>query len=455
MTKEQISDILYAQRKYFRSGKTLPVEARIKALKALRDAIRKHEKKISDAIFTDLGKCETEAFMCEVGLVLGEITHMLRHIRKYTKEKRVATPLVHFASRSYTKSVPLGNTLIMSPWNYPFLLTFSPLVNAIAAGNTALVKPSAYSKETSRVIGEIIREVFPPEYVAFISGGREENMYLLDERFDFVFFTGSRGVGECVMQKAARFLTPVTLELGGKSPCIVDASADIPLTARRIVWGKFLNCGQTCVAPDYILCENSVRDALIKALRVEIEKQYPSLDDCGKIINKKHFERLQGLIDQHKVVIGGVTDESRLKIYPTVMDNVTLSDSVMGEEIFGPILPIVGYDKLDDAIEIIESFDRPLALYMFSKNKNDIKEVTATVRFGGGCINDTVIHLATSNMGFGGVGESGMGAYHGEAGFDAFSHKKSIVDKKTYLDLPMRYRPFKSLYEKIIRMVLK
>jgi len=455
MTREQISDILYAQRKYFRSGATLPIEKRTRALRSLRDALRDNEAKIAAAIEQDLGKCAFESFMCETGLVISEITHMLKKIRSYARDRRVKTPMTHFASKSFVKPVPLGTVLIMSPWNYPLLLTFSPLVDALAAGNTAVVKPSAYSKETSRVIGEIIRATFPQEYVAFISGGRDENTYLLDEKFDYIFFTGSRAVGELVLQKAARHLTPATLELGGKSPCIVDKSADIALSARRIAWGKFLNCGQTCVAPDYILCDVSVKDALVSALGGEIKKQYPDLDACGKLINRKHFERVRALIDKKKVKIGGEVDEEGLRIYPTVMDNVTLSDAVMGEEIFGPVLPILTYEKLSDAVEIIESFEKPLALYIFSKDKKNISDITSRVQFGGGCINDTVIHLATSNMGFGGVGGSGMGAYHGKVGFDTFSHHKSIVDKKTWLDLPMRYRPFRSLYGRMIRMFLK
>lgn len=455
MTREEISNILFAQRRYFKSGATLPVVHRIAALRALRDALRRNEAKIAEAVEHDLGKSAFESYMCETGLVISEIGHMLRHIKRYAKEKTVTTPLAQFASRSYVKPVPYGNVLIMSPWNYPLLLTFSPLVDALAAGNTAVVKPSAYSPETSRIIGEIIAEIFPPEHVAFISGGREENSYLLDEKFDYIFFTGSKSVGELVLQKAARYLTPVTLELGGKSPCIVDSSADIALTARRLVFAKFLNCGQTCVAPDYILCHSDVKDELTSALAAEIKRQYPSLASCGKIINKKHFDRICSLIDREKVVCGGGCDAAALKIEPTVMTGVTLSDAVMGEEIFGPVLPVLEYDKLSDAIEIIESFDKPLALYIFSRNKSAIATVTSRVRFGGGCINDAVIHLATSNMGFGGVGESGMGAYHGKVGFDTFSHRKSIVDKKMWLDLPMRYRPYRALYGRLIRLFLR
>ena len=455
MTREEISDILKKQREYFATGATLPIKARMKALSDLRVALRENEEKIARAIELDLGKCAFESYMCETGLVISEIGHMLRHIKSYAKEKRAKTPLAQFASKSFIKPVPYGNVLIMSPWNYPLLLTFSPLVDALAAGNTAVVKPSAYSPETSRIIGEIIKSTFSPEYVAFISGGREENSYLLDEKFDYIFFTGSRNVGELVLQKAAKHITPTTLELGGKSPCIVTDSANIALTARRLTWGKFLNCGQTCVAPDYVLCDERVKDALIAALRSEIKKQYPSLSECGKIINKKHFERIVALIDESKTVIGGSYDGETLKIEPTVMSNVALTDAVMGEEIFGPVLPILTYKNMDDAVETIGKFPHPLAFYVFSENRREIKKLLERVQFGGGCINDTVIHLATSDMGFGGVGDSGMGAYHGKIGFDTFSHRKSIVDKKTWLDLPMRYRPFKAFNGKLIRMFLK
>ncbi len=455
MTREEIADILFRQRKYFKSGETLPIEKRIAALKALRTALRDNEARIARAIEVDLGKCAFESYMCETGLVISEIGHMLRHIKKYAKDRPAKTPLAQFASKSFVRSVPYGNVLIMSPWNYPLLLTFSPLVDALSAGNTAVVKPSAYSPETSRVMGEIIKATFPPEYVAFISGGREENSYLLDEKFDYIFFTGSRAVGELVLRKAAVNLTPATLELGGKSPCIITEDADISLTARRLVWGKFLNCGQTCVAPDYVLCERNAEKKLVEALRSEIKKQYPSFAECGKIINKKHFDRVVGLIDKDKTVIGGGYDAEALKIEPTVMTGITLSDAVMGEEIFGPVLPILTYEKISDAVEIIESFPHPLAFYVFTKNKSEADLLLSRVQFGGGCINDTVIHLATSDMGFGGVGESGMGAYHGKIGFDTFSHQKSIVDKKTWIDLPMRYRPFKKLNGMLIRMFLR
>ena len=460
MTSQEIQALLEKQRVYYRSGATIPVKFRVDQLRKLYETVKKHQNEINDALKSDLGKSHYEGFMCESGLVLTEISYMIKHTRKFAKRKTVATPLAQFHSHSYKQPVPYGNTLIMSPWNYPFLLTLDPLADAIAAGNTAIVKPSAYSPATSKIVEKIIQECFSPEYVAVVTGGRAENAALLDQKFDFVFFTGSQAVGREVLRHTAEHLTPAVLELGGKSPCIVDASANIGLAAKRIVWGKYLNCGQTCVAPDYILCERSIKDEFVKAVVAEIKKQYGNdplkNKEYGKIINEKHFARLCGLIDQKKVVIGGNTNADTCQIAPTVMDNVTYDDAVMGEEIFGPIMPILTFDDFDAVVDELKQKDKPLALYLFTSNKKHVKRVTTELSYGGGCINDVVIHLATSNMGFGGVGESGMGSYHGKNGFDAFSHYKSIVDKKTWLDLPMRYQPFKSkLYEKLLHIFLR
>ena len=460
MTNQEIQVLLEKQRSYYRSGETIPVKFRVEQLKKLYAAVKKYQTEINDALQSDLGKSHYEGFMCESGLVLTEISYMIKHAKKFAKRKTVATPLAQFHSHSYKQPVPYGNVLIMSPWNYPFLLTLDPLADAIAAGNTAIVKPSAYSPATSKIVEKIVKECFAPEYVAVVTGGRAENTALLDQKFDFIFFTGSQAVGKEVLRRAAEHLTPAVLELGGKSPCIVDASANIGLAAKRIVWGKYLNCGQTCVAPDYILCERAVKDAFVKAVVAEIKKQFGEAplenQDYGKIINEKHFERLCGLIDQSKVVIGGNTNPDTCQIAPTVMDNVTNDDAVMGEEIFGPIMPILTFDDFDTVVAELKTKDKPLALYLFSSDKKHIKRVATELSYGGGCINDVVIHLATSEMGFGGVGESGMGGYHGKDGFDAFSHYKSIVDKKTWLDLPMRYQPFKSkLYEKLLQIFLK
>lgn len=454
MTSQEIQSLLEKQRAYYRSGATVPVKFRVNQLRKLYETVKKYQNEINDALKSDLGKSHYEGFMCESGLVLTEISYMIKHTRKFAKRKTVATPLAQFHSHSYKQPVPYGNTLIMSPWNYPFLLTLDPLADAIAAGNTAIVKPSAYSPATSKIVEKIIKECFSPEYVAVVMGGRAENTALLDQKFDFVFFTGSQAVGREVLRHTAEHLTPAVLELGGKSPCIVDASANIKLAAKRIVWGKYLNCGQTCVAPDYILCERSIKDEFVKVVIAEIKKQYGDdplkNKDYGKIINEKHFARLCGLIDRKKVVIGGNTNADTCQIAPTVMDNVTYDDAVMGEEIFGPIMPILTFDDFDVAVDELKQKDKPLALYLFTSNKKHIKRVTTELSYGGGCINDVVIHLATSNMGFGGVGESGMGSYHGKDGFDAFSHYKSIVDKKTWLDLPMRYQPYNSNFYKVL-----
>lgn len=459
MEKETISLIVEKQREFFRTGATLSIETRILYLEKLKNEIKKNEKRIEDALAKDLGKSRLEGYMCEVGLALSELNFMLKHIRTYAKEKNVITPLSQFAARSYKKPGPYGVTLIMSPWNYPFLLTIDPIIDSIAAGNTAVVKPSAYSPATSQIMKEIIEQVFPEEYVTIILGGREENNFLLEEKFDYIFFTGSKAVGKLVLEKAARYLTPVTLELGGKSPCIVDSSAKLKLAARRIVFGKYLNCGQTCVAPDYILCHQSVKKEFIAYLKEEIKRQYGEEplknESYGKIVNKKHFERVAGLIEQKKVVIGGNVDEDLLKIEPTILEDIIFEDAVMKEEIFGPILPIITYERIEEVIDIVNTNEKPLALYIFSENKALNKKITSECIFGGGCINDVVIHLATSYMGFGGVGESGMGSYHGKTGFDTFSHDKSIVDKKTFIDLSMRYQPYNSLKERLIKIFLK
>ena len=456
----KIDEILESQRGYFRSGATLSVSFRIEMLKKLRNAVEKYENEIGEALRKDLGKSDYEGFMCETGLVKSEISYMIRHTRRFASKHRVYTPLAQFASSSYKKPCPYGNVLIMSPWNYPFLLTIDPLADAIAAGNTAVVKPSAYSPATSAVIAKMLSECFPPEYVAVVTGGRKENAALLDKKFDFVFFTGSQNVGKEVLRHTAETLTPAVLELGGKSPCIVDSTAKLKLAAKRIVFGKYLNCGQTCVAPDYILCHQSVREKLTEEICVQIKKQYGedplTNPDYGKIINEKHFDRICGLLDKDKIVLGGRCRRETLQLEPTVMDHVTWEDAVMQEEIFGPIMPILTFDSFDEIYSMLAGKPKPLALYLFSEDKQRIKEVTERCSYGGGCINDTIIHLATSEMGFGGVGESGMGSYHGKNGFETFSHTKSIVDKKTWMDLPMRYQPYKKgRYGKLLHLFLR
>lgn len=447
------------QRAFFADGNTRPVAARLDALKKLRAAILEMEPQINAALQSDLGKSASESYMCEVGMTLSELTHMLRHTRHYARKRRAATPLAQFAAASVQLPCPYGVTLVMSPWNYPFMLALEPAIDAIAAGNTVVIKPSAYAPATSAVLETLIQRALPEEWCCVVTGGREENAFLLECEFDYIFFTGSVSVGKLVMEKASQHLTPVTLELGGKSPCIVDRTANLPLAARRIVFGKYLNCGQTCVAPDYVYCDASIRESLVAEIRAEIVRQYGDhpLENAsyGKIINKKHFERILGLIDREKVVHGGGFDAETLRIEPTVLDSATFSDAAMSEEIFGPVLPVVTFSSLDEALREIDARPHPLALYFFSEDRAAQRKVMDSARFGGGCVNDTIIHLASSSLPFGGVGASGMGAYHGRAGFDTFTHFKSIVNKRTWLDLPMRYQPYDRMKDALIRRFLK
>ena len=459
MREEELKDLMCQQREWFASGRTLPVRAREAALEILEKAIMDREDELCDALMQDLGKSRTESVMCEISLALGEIRWLKKHLNRLCAKRRVRTPLAQFPASSFRSPSPYGNVLIMSPWNYPVLLTLEPLADALAAGNTAVVKPSAYAPHVSQAVADLIGECFPKGHVAVVTGGREENQALLKEKFDKIFFTGSVAVGKVVMKSAAEHLTPVTLELGGKSPCIVDSTAKIRAAARKIVFGKLVNCGQTCVAPDYVLCDTRVHDALISALQKEIRKQYgeESLprEDWGKIVNEKHFDRILSLIDPVKTVCGGRWDREALQIEPTVLDNVSWDDPVMQEEIFGPVIPVLTYRDLEEALDTVESRPRPLALYCFTESREVKERVLSRCRFGGGCINDTLIHLATSEMPFGGVGESGMGSYHGEAGFEEFSHLRSIVDQKTWTDIPVRYRPYTEKKEKMIRKFLK
>ena len=459
MDEQTIRQRISTQRDFFATGATLPLSFRLKQLEQLKLALKRHEQDLYTALKADLGKSRMESYMCEIGLTLSELTWMQKHLPKLMRCKTVPTPLAHFAAKSFQSPSPYGTVLIMSPWNYPVLLTLEPLIDALAAGNTVILKPSAYAPHTSQILSQILKECYPPEYVTMITGGREENQALLNQRFDKIFFTGGKTVGKEVLRHAAEYLTPVTLELGGKSPCIVDSTAKISLTARRIVFGKYLNCGQTCVAPDYILCDASIRDRLLQALEKEIHRQFgkQSLQnpDYGKIINEKHFHRLQNLIAADKLVCGGESDPSTLRIAPTILKDVTWDDPVMGEEIFGPILPVLTYSDLNDAIRQVESHPHPLALYLFTEDPAAKKKVLARCHFGGGCINDTIIHLSTSQMPIGGVGESGMGCYHGKEGFDCFTHQRSIVDKKNWMDLPIRYHKYRFWKEKMLRGFLR
>jgi len=457
----QTEQLVKKQREFFATGQSYDISYRIHALDLLEQAILKHEEELYAALKTDLGKSRAESYMCEVGLTLSELRHVKRHVKSWSKNRRVATPLAQFHARSFTVQEPYGVVLVMSPWNYPVLLTLEPLIGALAAGNCCVVKPSAYSPATSKVMAEMLREVFPEKYVAVVEGGREENQSLLNQKFDYIFFTGGVNVGKMVMEKASVHLTPVTLELGGKSPCIIDHTANLKLAARRLVFGKYLNCGQTCVAPDYVLVEEAVRDEFLNCVKKEIIRQFGEkpLDNpsYGKMVNQKHFDRVLGLMeaDKDKLVWGGESDAASLRIAPTVLNGVTGESAVMQEEIFGPVMPVLTVKNMKEAYAFVKERPQPLALYIFTSDKRTEERFLKEVPFGGGCVNDTIIHLATSNMGFGGVGSSGMGSYHGKKSFETFSHEKSIVKKYTWLDLPMRYQPYTQVKEKLVRMFVK
>lgn len=442
----EIELLVKKQRAYFEKGKTKDVSWRIAALKTLRKSILSHEKEIEEALAADLKKSSFETYMCETGMVLSELSHMIRHIKGYAGERRVATPLAQFHAKSFTSPEPYGVVLVMAPWNYPFMLAIEPIIGAIAAGNCVVIKPSDYAPATADVIEKIISDCFAPHFVAVVKGGRAENQSLLEQRFDFIFFTGSVSVGKTVMRKAAEHLTPVCLELGGKSPCIVDKTANIPLAARRIVFGKYLNLGQTCVAPDYLFVQEEVKDRLLTEIEKQIRLQFGDcpLDnpDYGKIINEKHYRRLLGLMENETILTGGETREETCQIAPTVLTDITPSSPIMKQEIFEPLLPVMTFRDISEVITYVTRHEKPLALYLFSGSSAVCKRVLRSCSFGGGCINDTVIHLATGNMGFGGVGNSGMGSYHGKESFELFSHRRSIVKKYTWMDLPIRYQRY-------------
>ncbi len=458
MDKEYILSCYQKQRENLKNNPLKNPRNRIAALKLLQKNITEMEAEICEALKQDLNKSKTESYMTEIGLVQSEISYMLKHCIKFSKPKRVRTPLSQFASKSFSMPCPYGQVLIISPWNYPFMLSIEPLVDAISAGNCVMLKPSDTSSHVSKVIAKLVEKAFPKEQVFVVLGGREQTSFILDLDFDHIFFTGSMKVGKIVLQKAAERYIPVTLELGGKSPCIVDETANISLAAKRIVFGKFLNCGQTCVAPDYVFCAKQIKDKLVEEIKKQIVLQYSATplknDTYPKIISQRQFDGVKKLLAKDRLLYGGEFDEKALKIEPTILDS-NFECEEMQDEIFGPVLPIVTFETLDEAIDIVNSKNKPLALYFFSSSKKRQKKVLSQCDFGGGCVNDTIIHLATSNMGFGGLKSSGMGAYHGKIGFETFSHRKSIVDKKTWLDLPMRYQPYSKFKEKLIRMFLK
>lgn len=471
-----VKEILDRQRAYFLSGYTLNVRHRKAIFKILYKTIVKMEDEILAALKADLGKSDDEGYMTELGLTLSEISDAIRKLPRWASKRRACTPIAQFPARSYIIPEPYGNVLIMSPWNYPFLLCMSPLVAALAAGNTAVIKPSAYSPATSAVIKKLIEEIFTEEYVAVVTGGRDVNQDLLEQKWDYIFFTGSKTVGRVVMEKAAAHLTPVTLELGGKSPVIIDKDTNIDVTAARVVFGKYLNCGQTCVAPDHIFVHKDIEEKFIEACKKQIVKMFGEKpledEDYGKIISQKHYTRLVETLEEvrDKVVFGGTLQSERLRIEPTILRMGQLAclraedgsqvwnvdtDRIMQEEIFGPLMPVISYATLDTVVDYVQAHDHPLACYIFTKDRLVKNELLKHLHFGGGCVGDTIIHLATDDMPFGGVGESGMGSYHGKWGFETFSHLKSIVDKPFWLDLNMRYQPYSPLKRKLIKMFLK
>lgn len=455
---EKIDEIFEKQREFFNTGKTKNVKYRLEHLKKLKKSILENEEEIKNALKLDLNKSESESYMTEIGMTLSELSYDIRHVKYWCKNKRVGTPLAHFPSRSFISKEPYGVTLILSPWNYPFMLLIEPLIGAIAAGNCAVLKPSEFAPNTANVIEKIIKECFEEDYVTVIQGDKDVSQGLIEKKFDYIFYTGGTKVGKIVMQEASKNLVPVTLELGGKSPCIIDSKYNIHLAAKRLLFGKLLNAGQTCIAPDYVLVNENVKEGLIEELKKVLKEflgENPiKNEDYPKIVNERHFERLSNLIEGEKILVGGKTDKKLLKIEPTILDNPKIDSKVMSEEIFGPILPIITYKTIEDAIAYVKEFEKPLALYMFTNDKKIQNKIMNEISFGGGCINDTIIHIANSNMGFGGVGYSGIGNYHGKRSFDTFSHERSIT-KKYSLDLPMRYMPYNNFKDKLISMFLK
>jgi len=453
----QIKELIEKQRSFFMTGETKSLEFRLRSLRTLREGIAKFEAEIALALKADLNKAPLESFMTETGIVLSEIDLMLKKLGGWMRPKRVRTPLPLFHAQSMIMPEPYGVVLIMSPWNYPFALAIDPLVGALAAGNTAVVKPASYAKATSLVIEKLLKYCFEEEYVATVLGGREENQQLLDQHFDYIFFTGSMDVGRLVMEKASRHLTPISLELGGKSPCIVDSSADLELAAKRIAFGKFINAGQTCIAPDYVLIREKDKPAFIKGLKKAItdffgEEPLKS-EELPKIINEKHYNRLLGLMQSETAVIGGKGEG--LKIAPTVLDGISWNSPVMQEEIFGPILPMITFTTMEEVYREVSSRGKPLALYLFSRDKRLEREVFDKLSFGGATINDTLMHFATSEMGFGGVGSSGMGRYHGKYSFDTFSNQRSVLKRSNWIDLSFRYHPYTEKKHSILKKYLK
>ncbi len=455
--KQTIQELLSKQREYFEQGHTLEIDFRLAQLKKLKKAIIQFEAEIFEALLQDLRKSNFESYVTEVGFMLDEIGTMIKNLKKWSKPQKVKTNLLNFGAKSVIYNDPYGVSLIIAPWNYPFQLQIAPLIGAIAGGNTAICKPSELSENTSRVIAEMISQTFDPDYIAVVEGGIETNQELLAQDFDFIFFTGSVPVGKIVMEAAAKNLTPVVLELGGKSPAIVTKDADLESTARKLAFGKYLNAGQICIAPDYVLVEKEVKDQLIAKLVFYIKKHLGedplSNPEYGKLINQKNFDRVKSYLSNGKVVYGGGVDKDKLLIAPTVIDEVTLDDPIMQEEIFGPLLPVMTFDSLDQAIDIAHKNKNPLALYLFTRSKRTRDKVMRSIPAGGGCVNDVLMHVANPNLPFGGIKTSGIGRYHGKSSFDTFSNKKGMVIAGPF-ENKLRYPPYGDRL-KLIRKVLK
>lgn len=456
---EDINLIFKNQKEFFESGKTINVDYRIKSLKKLNDIIKKNEDKILSELKKDLGKSNFEGYVTEVGILYDDINFHIKNVKKWSSEEKRKSPIVYYPSKSYIYKEPYGVTLIIGPFNYPFQLVIAPLIGAISAGNTAIIKPSENSRNIALLLEKLINENFPEEYLRVVNplGGKETVSLLLDKPFDYIFFTGSVRVGKLVMQKAAQHLTPVTLELGGKSPCIVDSDAKLKLAAKRIVWGKFLNAGQTCVAPDYLCVHKSVKDELLKLIINEIRVQFGenvrNSEDYPRIVNKSSLERLSGYLNDGKIYYGGNIDEDNLYMEPTLIIKPDLNSPLMSDEIFGPILPILVYEDLDNVIKFINHREKPLALYYFSESKKKIKYVLTSTTSGGVTINDTIIHVANPNLPFGGVGNSGVGKYHGKESFETFTHNKSVMKRGTFIEFNIRFAPYKNKLNLVKRIM--
>ncbi|MDR0268294.1 aldehyde dehydrogenase [Paenibacillus sp.] len=458
MSNDTTAKLIQKQKDFYGSGVTRGYEDRLRQLKRLREALIAYEKQIIAALNQDLNKSEFEAYSTEIGIVYEELSYTIKNLRSWMVPKKAKTALTHIGSKGRIIPEPYGTTLIIAPWNYPYQLAISPLIGALAAGNTVVLKPSELSPATSTLLAEILSGLFDEEYVAVVQGGPEVSQDLLDQPVDYIFFTGSVHVGKIVMQAAAKRLIPLTLELGGKSPCIVHADAPLKLTAQRLVFGKFTNAGQTCIAPDYLLVHRSVKNELITHIREAIKEFYGpeplSNASYGRIVSERHFHRLASFLQDGNITLGGKTDANALTIEPTLMDQVTWDMPVMQEEIFGPILPIVEYDRIQEAVDMINARPKPLALYLFTREPEIEETVVGNVSYGGGCINDTLMHIATPYLPFGGVGESGMGAYHGRGSFDTFTHYKSVLKQTTLFDIKFRYPSSKNGL-KLLRKLMK